>query len=757
MTINWGAYEVSSGTGMRSGIQIESQSTPVNASTTFVVTFTCWVQPGPNSPGTEGSAFNDNETFDLTVNAGSLNDASIAWLNTSHSLTAQQAGPQTITLTYTYGGTSYGVSPGTITISGTVNGVFNGITPNCSVVVTIPARPWANPAATTASAASRVSDTQGSVSWTNHDATSAAYGNIKLYRKTDAGSYALITTLAASAASYSDLGIVANHKYRWRPNVLGANGTEVTGAETGDIWTTPGAPTGCTATKQANGDVLVTWTNNVNYTEYLVEVQESTNGGSSWADLSTSVASGSTSYTHVTPSTATSHTYRVRAKTSSGTTLFSAYSAQSNTVTLLATANAPTNLTPSGVAQDAAGAIVFTWQHNPADGTPQSKYQLQYKIDAGSYTTVGPTTSAVSSYTLPAATLTNGHTITWHVATAGQNGTLSAYSADASFTTSAKPTVNISTPGATYNSSSLAAAWTYFQAQSSAQATWIAQLYDAASNLLETITGTTESAGTFTTALHDGASYTLNVAVTSAAGLTSDVDVQAFTVTFLPPAAVTITPLYDRNSGAMVLTIAGADPTVGVTVAIATVTIQRKVNDEDWVTIIAGLVLSGTPLSAVVIDTRPTINGTNTYRALAYSALPSSATSLDAVAITAEGYWSFLSAGDGFATIVRMKARPQFGAETSRERALHHFAGRAKPVQFEGEATTLMLSIAGELLADSSRPEEFEALALISGPVLWREPTGRRVFASLSKVKTSRSSHFYAAVAFDLTQIDYTE
>jgi hypothetical protein len=247
------------------------------------------------------------------------------------------------------------------------------------------------------------------------------------------------------------------------------------------------------------------------------------------------------------------------------------------------------------------------------------------------------------------------------------------------------------------------------------------------------------------------------VVVTSAAGLTSAADTQAFTVTYLPPADATITASYDVLSGSMVLTVVGDAPVESVTVAIDTITIQRSINGGPWVTVVAGLELSGDPLTAIVLDTAPTIKGTNTYRALILSALPSSAVSAEEINITAETHWSFLSAGPGFAQVVRMKSAPNFSASASRQRALRRFAGRADPVQYEGENTNLGLSISGTLNGDSSTPEEYEAIATVPGVVLWREPTGRRVFASLAKVDTGRQHKFYGAVAFELTRIDYTE
>jgi hypothetical protein len=666
-------------------------------------------------------------------------------------------------------GSGGGFATGTYTIdhdsSGAANVVLSSHHSGTSGAVSTASNTWAlpaipqDPADPTSLTNTRSSDTQAALSWTNHSTGTAPYANVKAYRQTDGGAWALIATLGV-VTSYTDTTITANHKYNHRVSAVGTNTVE-SGFATGTaFWTTPGAPTGCSAAKQPNNDVIVTWTNNVGYSEYLTEIQESTDGGSIWSNLSTSIAAGTSAYTHVAPSGATTHIYRVRSKTASGTTLTSAYSANSNTVTLLATANPPTGLAPSGVARDAAGNIVLSWAHNPADGTPQSKYQLQYKVDAGAYTTIGPTTSGTSSYTITGGTLTNGHTITWHVATAGQNGTLSSYSADSTFTTSAKPTATISSPGSSYASSQLIADWAYFQAQSSGQAAWVAQLFDVASSLLETLTGTTETEAVFVTALADGASYTVTVTVTSAAGLASAADSQAFTVAYLPPAAVFVTPVFDNTVGAMTLTVTGNDPVGGVTVAISTVDVQRRINGGPWLTIATGLTLGAVAgvLTVILTDALPITVGTNTYRVIAFSATPSSTMSAEVDAVTTETAWGYLSGGTGFGTVARFRAMPSFAPSASRAKALYHFAGRPKPVQFTGEALSFTLGVAGKLTGDSGTAAEFRALGQADGVLCWRGPDGERVFGSVDKVDTPRSrERIGASVAFTLTELDFTE
>lgn len=423
------------------------------------------------------------------------------------------------------------------------------------------------PANASACTATRVNDGQINVTWTNNSTGTAPYSNCKVYRKTDGGGWALIATLGV-VTSYSDTGVAGDHKYHYGINVVGANGVEVGTAESADVWTTPDAPSTLAAAKLAGGNIRLTWANNVGYSEYTTRIEESQNSGA-YTEIA-SVAAGVTTWDHVAPVASNTHQYRVRARTSSGTALNSSYSNLSGLVVLLATANAPSGLVPSGATFDATEANVFTWTHNPADGTPQSKYQLQYKIGAGAFVTVGPTTSTVSSYTMPASTVTNGQTITWHVATAGENGTLSAYSADSVYTTQNRPTSTISAPGATYTQSKVTATWTYFQAQGSAQSAWHAYLYKkgALSNYSDATT-ISESSGSGTTSsyqfpatLLDGQTYAVQVFVTSATGLASiaaGTPRQEFVVTYLPPANATLAVSHDSYYGRTVVTVTGTD------------------------------------------------------------------------------------------------------------------------------------------------------------------------------------------------------
>jgi hypothetical protein len=623
------------------------------------------------------------------------------------------------------------------------------------------------PSAPTALTATRINDGQINLAWANHSDTFTAYSNVKVYRSTDGAGFALIATLGV-VTTYSDNTTSANHRYRYKVEAVNAAGSAQSGISN-SVWTTPGTPTVLTATKLAGGNIRLNWSNNVNYTEYTVRIEESQDGGA-YSEI-TNVAAGTTQWDHVAPNPAVTHRYRIRARTSSGTTLNSNYSNQSATIVLLSTAGPPTGLSPSGATLDATEDIVFTWSHNPTDSTPQSKYQLQYKVGTGTYTTVGPIDSTVSSFTLPAATLANGNTITWRVATAGENGTIGAYSAESSFTTQDRPTSVISVPaGSTHTQSTLTAKWTYFQVQSSPQTAWHAFLYlkgalpdfsDATLVGEEAGSGTTDEV-TFSTTLLDGETYGVRVYVTSASGLKSidaGTDLQEFTVTYLPPANVTLTASYDSDLGQMVITIIGSVAEGGSTEPIDTVDLQRQIDGGEWVTWATGIVLSVGSLVAILVDTMPTVHGVNKYRAIVRSAVPSSALSAEVEVTTSEPRWGFLSSFQGnFADTLRMRARLTGRSVTGRSKAVYGFAGRDKPVELSGEETSKSYAVAATLYGTSSTPAEVEAMGETTGIVLWRDYTGRRMFASISPVTVDyNTDSVLFPVSFTLTRVDYDE
>lgn len=738
-------FTQATGTGGQLKLSLTETSVDVAANQSTVrVTYQIYTPPG---------SFNANNNItvslsgDVSWSSGSFGFTSAGGWHTLYdgyvTFTHDANGQKSIAVTASMGATGTSGVGGPASVS---SGTFN-----LSDIVQAPTAPGA-PTPT------RVNDGQINLSWTNNSSTHHEYASQSVQRSTDGGAYATIATgLGAAATSYSDTATAANHKYTYKIVAVNAAGSATSSAGSA-THTTPAADSGMTATKLAGGSIRVDWTVNSNYTDNADlqhDVYDSADGVS-WT-YKTSVFGSTATWTDTGPSTAVTHRYRT--VTFPPSTSLYATSSASNIITLLSTASAPTGLSPSGVAEDAADAIALSWTHNPTDGTPQSKRHVQAKVNAGAYADLINDSSTTSSYTVAGGTWTNGDTITWKVATAGENGTLSSYSAEASFTLSTRPTVTISSPGSSYGTSSLTVSWAYYQPESSAQATYRAYLYaNSGSTLVESGTGTTATSHTFAAALSDATAYTVKVYATSAAGLESLVASQDFTTSFLPPAAITVAGVFDDAAGFVVLTLTGAADVPGVTEPITTVDVQRKIDGGEWLTILTGVVLDAVTLTATVQDTVPITVGTNAYRAIAYSALPSSVMSAEDAVTTSETTWGYLSSGTRFGTVARFRAMPTYAASASRSKAVYHFAGRPKPVQLAGEALTATLSVSGKLSAGSGSAADFEAQGQTDGVVCWRGPDGRRVFASIDKVSTGTTlAKALPSVSFTLTEVDFTE
>lgn len=418
MAVTWGAWEYSGGNGMRVGIEI-TWETVTHSESGATATIEIWTE--------NQYSYNDNQK--LTY-GGSIS-GSTDFNNT-------QGGAQTLratkTYTYTYDSDEYGSSPGSRTFSASLSGAFNGVTPSVSKSSSIPARPYAAPAAQTSVSATYVSDTTGTVKWTRNTTAGAPYDSQELQQRANNGSWTTVTSsISGSATSYSDTNRI-NNKYEYRLRATNSAGTSGYSSTSNAIWTTPDLPTGATRTTSGANQVI-SWTNAPPYTEFSTEVWSSANDAA--YTLLATVAGPGTSYTHSSPSTATRWKYKVRHKTTSGTTLYSAYSAETTqTAGTTSAPAAPTNLSPSGgQVLDPTVATTLTWQHNPTDTTAQTKYQVQHRVvGAGTWTQTAVITSSVSQHVLAANTYASGQNIEWQVATYGASATQGAWSASATVT-----------------------------------------------------------------------------------------------------------------------------------------------------------------------------------------------------------------------------------------------------------------------------------------------------------------------------------
>lgn len=746
MSLTYGPWEYAGGNGMRVGID-PSTATVTHTSTSVVVTYLVYTENQHNYDDfqtlTFGGSYNGAATLDYNNQAASGSGAVLR---------------ATKTYTYTYPGGSFGSSPATLTFSTTVSGAYNAVSPSHSVTVTIPARPYGAPAAPTAAAVARVSDTKQTVTWTNNATAGEPYTNVEVWRSTDGGAYVQIATVGA-VATYSDATTTLGHRYQYRVRATNPVGQSAY-AMTGTVDTTPPAPGTPTAVKQATGDIVVTWTNTASWTAG-VEVWHAANGV--W-DASPLVTLGVvTSYSHTSPSASVTHTYRLRNVGSGGLT--SAYSGASNVVQLLTAPLAPTALSPSSVARDARIAIDLSWQYNSADTTAQKKFEIQYRVDGGAWTSMGAITSASTLRTIVGGTWTNGTSLEWQVRTWGSYVDPSPWSTSALITLSTPPVVTITSPesGPLWATSKLTATWSYYDADGTAQSAWYATLRTQSGVGLEYKSGSgTATTATFAYALANLSTYRVDVAVKDSAGMLASQS-RIFSVSYALPMVPSLAVDWRPEEAATYLTVT-TPATVSPAVDTDHVEVWRSVDGGVTWALVDPAVSSG----ATVVDAVPPLGVPVSYRAVAVSAIPSVATSAPQTVQTDGCAHVWLNAGPGFGTSVRLQSNVVVDIATTPDKTLRTFAGRVSPVEFSAAASSAMVRsrvvrIQAARFAPwigvtgSSTWEDVEAIGMLPGPHCYRDPEGRRYFVSMAGAGVSGIGTSVGGMDFTLTEIDWSE
>lgn len=741
MALTHGPWEYGGGNGMRVGID-PSTAAVTHASTTVVLSFAAYTENQYN--------YDDFQTLTFGGSAGS----GTYDYNNQSSTGSGDVLRTTRTYTYTYPAGSYGTSPGSVTFSATVSGAYNGVTPSHTVTVAIPARPYGVPAAPTAATVARVSDTSHTITWTSHSTTGEPYSSVEVQRSTDGGAWARIATLG-NVSSYTDTTTSANHQYQWRVRASNSAGTSGF-SSTQVLATTPAAPGAPTAVKTPAGSITLTWTDNSPYNSG-VEVWHASAGV--WDGAPLASVGNVTTWTHTSPSPSASHQYRLRATTSTPA-LSSVDSPASNTVTILAPPNPPSGLTPPPPsAVDATTALVLSWVHNPTDTTAQTKYEVQHRVvGAGSWTSTGTVTSTASTHTLAAGTYANGVTIEWQARTWGLHATASAWSSSATVVLSAIPTATIATPTTVWGSATLTATWAYYDPEAGGQYGWRATL-SKGSTVVESLSALdAATTATFATRLQNGQTYTVTVAVCDPTGQWSLDDSATFTVTYDPPPTPTITATFSPDTGATTVTIVNPGTAVGeVDVAYNQV---WRAQGSGWV-----LVADQAPVGGTVTDNIPPLGTTVTYMAVAVSATPSTAMSAQVDVDTSGAKWAFFNGGADFGLSIRLSSNVSFDVESGLEKALHRFAGRARPVEFAGTGTTRTVNLSGTLFApwvavtdEPSTWADIEALAMLPGPHCFRDPSGIRIFGSVAPAQVrGMGVGATRSVGLTLTETDWSE
>ena len=415
--------------------------------------------------------------------------------------------------------------------------------------VSIPAIAYSAPNAPSSCSASRVSDTQAKVTWTNGStSTTRPRSSTKVERQTDSGKWAQTASVGSTVQSYTDNGIGANHRYRYRVRAYGSGGYS-TYSTSGYIYTTPAAPRSVSAAVTGAGTsvrITVDGSNAPYATEW--EVQSQLNGGP-WTAVGTYESFPVT--TNIGGGTV-----RVRARSVRGT-LASAWT-ESAAITTITPPLAPTvALSPSGVAPTGT-AVTVSWTPNHPDGSDQTQAQVEVTVGSGSPTTAD-VAGAATTYQLPATATAAPATVAVRVRTHGADEDWGAWSEPVTVTVAEPPSVSITSPGtdgAVVADLPLAVAWTVSDATGVAAQLLEVVGDDGATLHAARLDGSARSyeLGASTYLLSNLTDYSLRLTVTGGSTLQSTAERQ-FSVSFAEPSAPGVDAEIDETDMSVSLTV----------------------------------------------------------------------------------------------------------------------------------------------------------------------------------------------------------
>ena len=533
------------------------------------------------------------------------------------------------------------------------------------------AKAYTTPTAPSSLTATRNSDNKVTLSWTNN---SSSYTKTYIERQTDGGSWSNLANVAKGTTSYADTTTSSDHAYKYR--VRAYNGGRYSSYATSSAVTmSPARPTSMTTSAiQGSTNVEVTL-ENPSTISTGIKWQYSTDG-TSWLPSTPNSVSGSP-VTSFTATVSGSVYIRVCNTNSLGDSAWIV----SEKVTTICPPAAPTLTSPSNVWNTADGGVVFSWRHNPLDGSSQTAYELRYARNGGAWTTLSGTTA--QTRTVAISSFTVGDSVSWQVRTKGADANYSDWAQAQAFSVYSAPTVTITSPGATVTSMPISMAATYSDmAGFTCQAATVSLQHDGRTLYSEsaTINGTsiTSSLDVSEFLPTNGESYTVVVTARSSSGLQTTANA-TFAVSFTEPAEGALSIVNDLDNGYASITATydnagAAEPAVSISVA--------RVNADGTIT---PLLTDGASGSGFV-DRYAPLNTAYQY-AVTTKASTQAVKTVYVDNVIESDYW-FAYWGEN---VAKAKWNPDNGGIqiTRPSKTRVYYAGRRDPVSYDGHAVAL--------------------------------------------------------------------
>ncbi|MEK7532696.1 MAG: fibronectin type III domain-containing protein, partial [Patescibacteria group bacterium] len=335
------------------------------------------------------------------------------------------------------------------------------------------------PTTTSGVAATYVSDSAITVTWTDNSSTETGF---VIQRSANEGSYSTVSTTDLGITSYSDTSVSSNSQYVYRVAAQNAAGTSAYTTSTA-VATTPSAATAPTVTYVSDSSITVGWTDNSSY-ESGFRIQQSANDGS-YSTLTTT-ATSTVSYADTSTSADSKYIYRAFALNSFATSTAATSSA------VYTSSDAPTVGSPT---VNSASSISWPWTDN-------SSYEESFRLDftTGSGTDVDDVASTSASQTTTGLSVNTQYAVHVHAYRSDRGESTASATSSAVYTLSETPT----SPSATGDSTS------------AITVTWSTSNPSGTNYYVENVTASTNSGwitatSTQFTGLNAGATYTFRV------------------------------------------------------------------------------------------------------------------------------------------------------------------------------------------------------------------------------------------------------